>query len=65
MLRVCGEMADRTGVLLSRSTTQSIAKCSKMIPVLVVGALVWKKTYRQREWVAGGVVLVGCLVPRI
>ena len=40
-------------------TTQSLAKTSKMIPVLVVGALVWKKQHRQREWVAGGVILIG------
>lgn len=36
------------------------AKTSKMIPVLVVGALVWKKQHKQREWIAGGVILVGC-----
>ncbi|GAA5982991.1 hypothetical protein JCM11641_006909 [Rhodosporidiobolus odoratus] len=41
-------------------TTQSLAKTSKMIPVLVVGALVWKKKHLTREWVAGGVILAGC-----
>ncbi|GAA6062280.1 hypothetical protein JCM10212_000940 [Sporobolomyces blumeae] len=41
-------------------TTQSLAKTSKMIPVLVVGALVWKKKHLAREWVAGGVILAGC-----
>ncbi|GAA6039819.1 hypothetical protein JCM8097_004238 [Rhodosporidiobolus ruineniae] len=41
-------------------TTQSLAKTSKMVPVLVVGALVWKKKYAQREWVAGAVILAGC-----
>ncbi|GJN94068.1 hypothetical protein Rhopal_007132-T1 [Rhodotorula paludigena] len=41
-------------------TTQSLAKTSKMVPVLVVGAVVWKKTHATREWVAGGVILAGC-----
>lgn len=42
-------------------TTQSLAKTSKMVPVLVVGALVWKKKHLTREWVAGGVILAGCV----
>ncbi|GAA5942139.1 hypothetical protein JCM10213_003814 [Rhodosporidiobolus nylandii] len=41
-------------------TTQSLAKTSKMIPVLVVGALVWKKQHKQKEWVAAGVIALGC-----
>ncbi|GAA94321.1 uncharacterized protein L969DRAFT_25894 [Mixia osmundae IAM 14324] len=40
-------------------TTQSIAKCTKMVPVLLVGALVYRKTYKTREWIAGAVVLAG------
>lgn len=43
-------------------TTQSLAKTSKMVPVLVVGAVVWKKTHATREWVAGGVILAGCVL---
>ena len=31
-----------------------------MIPVLVVGALVYKKKHLPREWVAGAVIAVGC-----
>lgn len=31
-----------------------------MIPVLVVGALVYRKKHLPREWVAGGVILAGC-----
>jgi hypothetical protein len=30
-----------------------------MIPVLILGAVVWKKKHLAREWVAGGVILVG------
>ncbi|GAA93841.1 uncharacterized protein L969DRAFT_92244 [Mixia osmundae IAM 14324] len=41
-------------------TAQSIAKCSKMVPVLLVGALVYKKAHKTREWVAGATVLLGC-----
>ncbi|BGP74088.1 hypothetical protein NBRC10513v2_007520 [Rhodotorula toruloides] len=41
-------------------TTQSLAKTSKMIPVLVVGACIYRKSYMTREWVAGGVILAGC-----
>lgn len=41
-------------------TTQSLAKTSKMIPVLVVGALVYKQQHKQKDWVAGGVILLGC-----
>jgi len=31
-----------------------------MIPVLVVGALVYQKKHLAREWIAGGVILAGC-----
>jgi hypothetical protein len=31
-----------------------------MIPVLVVGALVYRKKHLAREWIAGGVILAGC-----
>ncbi|GAA5916582.1 uncharacterized protein JCM6883_000792 [Sporobolomyces salmoneus] len=41
-------------------TTQSLAKTSKMIPVLVVGALIYRKKHLPREWAAGGVILAGC-----
>ncbi|POY74919.1 hypothetical protein BMF94_1895 [Rhodotorula taiwanensis] len=41
-------------------TTQSLAKTSKMVPVLIVGAVVWRKKYMIREWVAAGVILAGC-----
>ncbi|GAA5833709.1 hypothetical protein JCM11251_003210 [Rhodosporidiobolus azoricus] len=41
-------------------TTQSLAKTSKMVPVLVVGALVWKQKHPAKSWVAAAVILVGC-----
>ncbi|KAM0747236.1 UAA-domain-containing protein [Meredithblackwellia eburnea MCA 4105] len=41
-------------------TTQSLAKCAKMVPVLVVGALVYRKKHQTKEWVAGGVIVAGC-----
>ncbi|GAA5868006.1 hypothetical protein JCM8547_000779 [Rhodosporidiobolus lusitaniae] len=41
-------------------TTQSLAKTAKMCPVLIVGYLVYKKKHAQREWVAAGVILIGC-----
>ncbi|KAI5478733.1 adenosine 3'-phospho 5'-phosphosulfate transporter 1 [Pseudohyphozyma bogoriensis] len=41
-------------------TTQSLAKCAKMVPVLVVGYVVYKKSHKVKEWVAGGVILLGC-----
>ncbi|KAM0789872.1 hypothetical protein ACM66B_006718 [Microbotryomycetes sp. NB124-2] len=41
-------------------TTQSLAKTSKMIPVLAVGAVVWKKQHKPKEWIAGAVILLGC-----
>ncbi|GAA5962683.1 hypothetical protein JCM3765_006165 [Sporobolomyces pararoseus] len=41
-------------------TTQSLAKTSKMIPVLVVSAIIYRKKHLPREWVAGGVILAGC-----
>ncbi|BGO95912.1 hypothetical protein JCM10020v2_007649 [Rhodotorula toruloides] len=44
-------------------TTQSLAKTSKMIPVLVVGACIYRKSYLTREWVAGGVILAGWVAP--
>jgi len=31
-----------------------------MVPVLVVGALVYKKSAKQKEWVAAAVIAVGC-----
>ncbi|GAA5838457.1 hypothetical protein JCM11251_003396, partial [Rhodosporidiobolus azoricus] len=41
-------------------TTQSLAKTSKMVPVLIVGALVWKQKHPTKSWVAASVILVGC-----
>ncbi|BGP27902.1 hypothetical protein JCM10295v2_006889 [Rhodotorula toruloides] len=41
-------------------TTQSLAKTSKMIPVLIIGACIYRKSHMTREWVAGGVILAGC-----
>ncbi|KAM0749179.1 UAA-domain-containing protein [Meredithblackwellia eburnea MCA 4105] len=41
-------------------TTQSLAKCAKMVPVLLVGAVIHKKTHRPNEWIAGAVILLGC-----
>ncbi|KAK4330598.1 UAA transporter family-domain containing protein [Rhodotorula toruloides] len=35
-------------------------KTSKMIPVLFVGACVYRKTHRPREWVAAAVIFAGC-----
>lgn len=41
-------------------TTQALAKCAKMVPVLILGRLFYRKSYKQKEYVAGGVVLLGC-----
>ncbi|GAA99330.1 uncharacterized protein L969DRAFT_619488 [Mixia osmundae IAM 14324] len=43
-------------------TTQSIAKCAKMVFVLLVGSLVYKRQHIARKWVAGATVLLGCAV---
>lgn len=41
-------------------TTQALAKCAKMVPVLLLGRVVYSKTYKTKEYVAGAVVVVGC-----
>lgn len=41
-------------------TTQALAKCSKMIPVLLVATLVYKKTFILRHWLAASLILLGC-----
>ena len=33
-----------------------------MVPVLFLGRVVYRKTYKQKEYVAGAVVLLGCFV---
>lgn len=44
----------------SPSSTQSLAKCAKVVPVLLIGSLVWGKAYRKREWIAAFVIVTGC-----
>ena len=41
--------------------TQTLGKCGKMIPVLVLGALVRGKAYAWREYAVAALVTVGCL----
>ena len=41
-------------------TTQSLAKCAKMVPVLLVGTLVYKKSHSAKQWISAAVVTVGC-----
>lgn len=33
-------------------TTQALAKCAKMVPVLIIGRLVYKKSYKEKEYVS-------------
>ena len=33
-------------------TTQALAKCAKMVPVLLIGRLFYKKTYKEKEYVS-------------
>lgn len=30
-----------------------------MVPVLVIGAVIYKKKHRSNEWIAGAVILLG------
>lgn len=32
-------------------TTQALAKCAKMVPVLLIGRLFYKKSYKEKEYV--------------
>jgi adenosine 3'-phospho 5'-phosphosulfate transporter B2 len=32
-------------------TTQALAKCAKMVPVLLIGSLFYKKSYKTKEYV--------------
>ncbi|KAL8293090.1 hypothetical protein RQP46_000784 [Phenoliferia psychrophenolica] len=38
----------------------SLAKTAKMVPVLVVGALIYKKKHATKEWMAAGTIVCGC-----
>lgn len=31
-----------------------------MVPVLLIGSLVWSKSYRKREWLAAAIIVTGC-----
>lgn len=42
-----------------RSTTASVAKCTKCIPVILVQYFVYRRGARPREWIAALVVMVG------
>lgn len=42
------------------STTASLAKCTKTLPVLLVGYLFHSKVAKTREWVASVVMAIGC-----
>lgn len=37
-------------------TTQALAKCAKMVPVLLIGRLFYKKSYKEKEYVSWNVV---------
>jgi hypothetical protein len=39
--------------------TQALAKTIKMVPVLVMSTLVYKKEHKARQWIAAGIVLLG------
>lgn len=43
-------------------TTQALAKCCKMAPVLFVGRIVYKRKHNAKSWVAASVVAFGCAV---
>nr|XP_019050039.1 hypothetical protein I302_00460 [Kwoniella bestiolae CBS 10118]OCF28969.1 hypothetical protein I302_00460 [Kwoniella bestiolae CBS 10118] len=43
-------------------TTQTLGKCSKMIPVLLLGVLVYGKKYSWRNYAAVGLVTIGTTV---
>ena len=40
-------------------TSQSLAKCTKMVPVILIGHFLYKKAHSTRDWVATGVVSLG------
>ena len=40
-------------------TTSALAKCSKMVPVLVISAGLFKRKHQQKDWVAAGVIVAG------
>lgn len=40
-------------------TTSALAKCSKMVPVLIISAGLFKRKHQQKDWVAAGVIVAG------
>jgi hypothetical protein len=40
-------------------TTSALAKCSKMVPVLVISAGLYKRKHQQKDWVAAAVIVAG------
>jgi len=40
--------------------TQTLGKCGKMIPVLVLGSLFYKKSYNWTDYAVGVSVMIGC-----
>lgn len=47
-------------IVPSDSTTASLAKCTKTLPVLLVGYFIYSAPTRTRQWVASVVMAVGC-----
>jgi adenosine 3'-phospho 5'-phosphosulfate transporter B2 len=41
---------------------QTLGKCAKMIPVLVIGTITGRKQYSWREYLIGIVVMCGCFI---
>ena len=41
--------------------TQTLGKCGKMIPVMIIGAFISGKTYSWKDFVVAGAVTVGCV----
>lgn len=47
--------------LTSASTTASLAKTTKMVPIIVVGGIVYKRRTSFRDWTVAVVISAGCL----
>jgi hypothetical protein len=54
-----GAMAQYEALKYVSYTTASLAKCSKMVPVLVISAGLFKRKHQQKDWVAAGVIVTG------
>ena len=61
---LCASSLSNYSLLYLNYATQVIFKSSKVIPVMVVGSLVWRKRFTAGQYLAAAILVVGLATVR-